>query len=46
MAKLNKMYLTEAHNNSYFGKVSYNLGDSKDIITQQLTAANYICTQN
>lgn len=35
--------LTATHNANYFAKVPYTLGTSKEVITQQLTAGNYIC---
>ena len=43
LTKFNPATLTDAHNANYFAKVPYTLGTTKEVITQQLTAGNYIC---
>lgn len=43
LTKLNKAFLTEGHRNYCFANVPYNLGDTKEVITQQLIAGDYVC---
>ncbi len=43
LTRLNKANLTADHTANYFASVPFNLGDSKETVTQQLAASNYIC---
>ena len=41
--KFNPATLTATHNANFFARVPYTLGTTKDVVTQQLTAGNYVC---